>query len=139
MPRIRLEGLVKRYGDFEVLHGIDLEMEENEFTVFVGPSGCGKSTTLRMIAGLETVSEGEIFIDDRPVSHLEPKARDLAMVFQDYALYPHLDVARNMSFALRLQKVPKAEIKKKVGEVARMLAGSETSAALEHARDLLDR
>jgi multiple sugar transport system ATP-binding protein len=121
MPRIRLEGLVKRYGDFEVLHGIDLEMEENEFTVFVGPSGCGKSTTLRMIAGLETVSEGEIFIDDRPVSHLEPKARDLAMVFQDYALYPHLDVARNMSFALRLQKVPKAEINKKVGDVARML------------------
>ncbi|WP_299890341.1 ABC transporter ATP-binding protein [uncultured Ruegeria sp.] len=121
MPRIRLEGLVKRYGDFEVLHGIDLEMEENEFTVFVGPSGCGKSTTLRMIAGLETVSDGEIFIDDRPVSHLEPKARDLAMVFQDYALYPHLDVARNMSFALRLQKVPKAEINKKVGDVARML------------------
>ncbi len=121
MPRIRLEGLVKRYGDFEVLHGIDLEMEENEFTVFVGPSGCGKSTTLRMIAGLEAVSDGEIFIDEKPVSHLEPKARDLAMVFQDYALYPHLDVARNMSFALRLQKVPKTEIDRKVGEVAKML------------------
>ena len=121
MPRIRLENLVKRYGTFEVLHGINLDMEENEFTVLVGPSGCGKSTTLRMIAGLETVSDGEIFIDDKPVSNLEPKARDLAMVFQDYALYPHMNVARNMSFALRLQRRPKKEIDEKVGKVADML------------------
>jgi len=121
MPKIRLENLVKRYGDFQVLHGIDLEMEENEFTVFVGPSGCGKSTTLRMIAGLETVSGGEIYIDDKPVSQLEPKARDLAMVFQDYALYPHMDVARNMSFALRLARAPKAEIDTKIKDVAEML------------------
>ncbi|MEL6481356.1 MAG: ATP-binding cassette domain-containing protein, partial [Pseudomonadota bacterium] len=78
MPTIRLESLVKRYGDVEVLHGIDLEMLENEFTVLVGPSGCGKSTTLRMIAGLEDVSDGEIYIDDRPVSRLEPKDRGLA-------------------------------------------------------------
>jgi multiple sugar transport system ATP-binding protein len=121
MPKIQLDNLVKRYGDFEVLHGINLEMEENEFTVFVGPSGCGKSTTLRMIAGLETVSGGEIYIDRKPVSGLEPKARDLAMVFQDYALYPHMDVAQNMSFALRLQKAPKSEINAKVKDVAKML------------------
>ncbi len=121
MPKIQLENLVKRYGEFEVLHGISLEMEENEFTVIVGPSGCGKSTTLRMIAGLETVSAGEIYIDGNPVSHLEPKARDLAMVFQDYALYPHMNVAQNMSFALRLQKSPKAEIDAKVKNVAKML------------------
>ncbi len=121
MPRIELSKLGKRYGDVEVLHGIDLAMEEHEFTVLVGPSGCGKSTTLRMIAGLETVTSGEIYIDGNPVSHLEPKARDLAMVFQDYALYPHMDVARNMSFALRLQKVPQAEIDRKVRDVAEVL------------------
>ncbi len=118
MPEIRLESLVKRYGAVEVLHGIDLEMAEHEFTVLVGPSGCGKSTTLRMIAGLESVSDGEIYIGGQPVSNLDPKDRGLAMVFQDYALYPHMDVARNISFALRLQKRPKAEIEAKVREVA---------------------
>jgi multiple sugar transport system ATP-binding protein len=121
MPKIKLENLKKSYGRVEVLHGVDLEMEDAEFTVLVGPSGCGKSTTLRMIAGLETVSEGEIYIDGRPVSHLEPKERDLAMVFQDYALYPHMNVAKNMSFALRLAKLPKEEINRKVNEVAEIL------------------
>ncbi len=121
MPKIKLENLTKRYGSVEVLHRINLEMDDAEFTVLVGPSGCGKSTTLRMIAGLETVSDGEIFIDGRAVSQLEPKARDLAMVFQDYALYPHMNVAKNMSFALRLQKAPKKEIDQKVAEVAEML------------------
>ena len=121
MPQIRLERMVKRYGAVEVLHGIDLEMVDNEFTVLVGPSGCGKSTTLRMIAGLEDVSEGEIYIGDRAVKHLEPKDRDLAMVFQDYALYPHMNVAQNISFALRLQKRPKSEIAAKVREVAAMV------------------
>ncbi|MEO0542631.1 MAG: ABC transporter ATP-binding protein [Pseudomonadota bacterium] len=121
MPVIQLEKLVKRYGDVEVLHGIDLEMGDNEFTVLVGPSGCGKSTTLRMIAGLETVSDGEIYVGGKPVSHLEPKERDLAMVFQDYALYPHMNVAQNISFALRLRKRPAAEIDKKVSEVAEMV------------------
>jgi len=121
MPTIHLDSLVKRYGQIEVLHGIDLELAENEFTVLVGPSGCGKSTTLRMVAGLESVSGGEIYFDGRPVSHLEPKDRDLAMVFQDYALYPHMNVARNMSFALRLKKVPKAEIDRKVRDVAEVL------------------
>ena len=121
LPEIRLDNLVKRYGNVEVLHGVSLSMKRNEFTVFVGPSGCGKSTTLRMIAGLETVSSGEIYIDGKPVSHLEPKARDLAMVFQDYALYPHMNVAQNMSFALRLARRPKAEINSKVDEVAEIL------------------
>jgi multiple sugar transport system ATP-binding protein len=121
MPTIRLERLVKRYGSVEVLHGIDLDMAEHEFTVLVGPSGCGKSTTLRMLAGLETVSDGEIYMNDKPISGLDPKDRDIAMVFQDYALYPHMNVARNMSFSLRLQKRPKAEIEKKVLEVARMI------------------
>ncbi len=125
MPRIHLDSLVKRYGDTEVIHAIDLSMEENEFTVLVGPSGCGKSTTLRMIAGLESVSGGEIYIGDKPVSQLEPKERDIAMVFQDYALYPHMNVAKNMSFALRLEKRPRAEIDKKVAEVAARLGLSE--------------
>jgi len=84
MPRINLENLSKSYGKIEVLHAINLEMQDAEFTVLVGPSGCGKSTTLRMIAGLESVTGGEIYIDERPVSQLEPKERDLAMVFQDY-------------------------------------------------------
>ncbi|MEM0946088.1 MAG: sn-glycerol-3-phosphate ABC transporter ATP-binding protein UgpC [Pseudomonadota bacterium] len=118
MPSIQLESLVKRYGAVEVLHGIDLDMEDHEFTVLVGPSGCGKSTTLRMIAGLEDVSDGEIFVGGKPVSHLEPKDRDLAMVFQDYALYPHMNVAQNISFALRLARRPKSEVDAKVKEVA---------------------
>ena len=121
MPKIHLDNLIKRYGSTEVLHGISLEMEDAEFTVLVGPSGCGKSTTLRMIAGLESVSSGEIYIDGKPVKHLEPKERDLAMVFQDYALYPHMNVAKNMSFALRLEKRPKKEIQAKVDEVAELL------------------
>ncbi len=125
MPVIRLENLTKKYGDVEVLHGIGLEMQDAEFTVLVGPSGCGKSTTLRMIAGLESVTAGEIYIDDKPVSRLEPKERDLAMVFQDYALYPHMNVYRNMSFALRLQKTPKAEIEEKVKDVAALLGLTE--------------
>jgi multiple sugar transport system ATP-binding protein len=125
MPAIELRNLVKRYGSNEVLHGIDLSMDENEFTVLVGPSGCGKSTTLRMLAGLETVSDGDIMMDGRSIAHLDPKDRDIAMVFQDYALYPHMDVARNMSFSLRLQKRPKDEIDRKVRETAEMLGLSD--------------
>ena len=125
MPEITLQNLKKSYGDVEVLHGIELHMEDAEFTVLVGPSGCGKSTTLRLIAGLETVSSGEIYIDQKPVSQLEPKERDLAMVFQDYALYPHMNVEKNMSFALRLEKRPKKEIKRKVREVADIVGLSE--------------
>ena len=121
MSEIILENLVKRYGNVTVIDGLSLTMEDNEFTVLVGPSGCGKSTTLRMIAGLETVTSGEIYIGGEPVSHLEPKDRDIAMVFQDYALYPHMNVAKNMSFALRLARQSKAEIEKRVKKVAEML------------------
>ena len=118
MPVIELENLRKDYGPTTVIEGMNLRMEDAEFTVLVGPSGCGKSTTLRMIAGLETVTDGRILIDGRDVSGLEPKERDIAMVFQDYALYPHMNVARNMSFALRLQRMSKAEIDQRVRTVA---------------------
>ncbi|MEO1090924.1 MAG: sn-glycerol-3-phosphate ABC transporter ATP-binding protein UgpC [Pseudomonadota bacterium] len=121
MPEIRLQNLVKSYGPAAVIHGLDLTMNDNEFTVLVGPSGCGKSTTLRMVAGLETVTSGTIHIGDREVSRLEPKERDLAMVFQDYALYPHMNVERNMSFALRLARYPRTEIKQRVQTTAAML------------------
>ena len=121
MPVIELQSLRKDYGPVTVIEGLDLRMEEGEFTVFVGPSGCGKSTTLRMIAGLEDVTEGEILMDGRDVAHLDPKERDLAMVFQDYALYPHMNVARNMSFALRLARMDKGEIDRRVNATAEVL------------------
>lgn len=121
MPEIVLDSLTKSYGKVTVIKDISLTMENNEFTVLVGPSGCGKSTILRMIAGLESISSGEIFIDGKLVNRLEPKDRDIAMVFQDYALYPHMDVARNMSLALRLARYPKADIKSRVKKVAEML------------------
>ena len=121
MPEIRFEGVEKRFGATQVLRPMDLTIEDGEFTVLVGPSGCGKSTTLRLLAGLEALSGGEITFDGRPISHLPPKARDVAMVFQDYALYPHMTVAKNMSFALRLRRVPKREIRERVGRVADML------------------
>jgi multiple sugar transport system ATP-binding protein len=121
MPVIRLENLVKSYGPTRVIHDLNLTMNDGEFTVLVGPSGCGKSTTLRMIAGLETVTGGKIWIGDKDVTSLEPKQRELAMVFQDYALYPHMNIARNMSFALRLARAPKSEIDEKVTRVSKML------------------
>ncbi len=121
MPRIRFDSVKKSYGSVEVLPPFDLQFEDGEFTVLVGPSGCGKSTILRMLAGLEDLTEGEIWFDNTPISKLDPKDRDIAMVFQDYALYPHMNIAKNMSFALRLQKTPKATIDEKVNRVAQML------------------
>lgn len=121
MPRIVLDRIEKSFGSVRVLHPLELDFADGEFTVLVGPSGCGKSTTLRILAGLETASGGEILFDDRPITGLEPKDRDIAMVFQDYALYPHMNIARNMSFALRLARTPKAEIEEKVQRVAEML------------------
>lgn len=121
MPVITFKKLNKSYQSLEVIHDIDLVMEDNEFTVFVGPSGCGKSTTLRMVAGLETISSGQILLDGRDISHLEPIDRDISMVFQDYALYPHMNVEKNMSFALRLAKFRKDEIQRRVKDVAKML------------------
>ncbi|WP_092782246.1 ABC transporter ATP-binding protein [Jannaschia pohangensis] len=121
MPRITFDKVEKSYGSTLVLPPLDLTLEDGEFTVLVGPSGCGKSTTLRILAGLETLSGGEIYFDDRPIGKLEPKERDIAMVFQDYALYPHMNIARNMSFALRLARAPKSRIDSEVNRVAEML------------------
>jgi lactose/L-arabinose transport system ATP-binding protein len=113
--------VIKRYGDVQVVHGIDLQVEDGEFCVFVGPSGCGKSTLLRMVAGLEETSEGKISIGTRDVTRLDPSERGVAMVFQTYALYPHMTVEENMGFGLRMTGHPKAEIKRKVGEASRIL------------------
>jgi len=125
MADVSIRKVVKRYDNVEAVRGIDLEIKDHEFVVLVGPSGCGKSTTLRMIAGLEEITDGEIAIDDIVVNDVPPKDRDIAMVFQNYALYPHMTVAENMSFGLRLKRYPKAEIKARVDEAARILDISE--------------
>ncbi|MCI5041853.1 MAG: sn-glycerol-3-phosphate ABC transporter ATP-binding protein UgpC [Donghicola eburneus] len=121
MSGVRLEGITKAYGTFQVVHGIDLEVQEKEFVVLVGPSGCGKSTTLRMIAGLEEISAGALKIDGRTVNSVAPKDRDVAMVFQNYALYPHLNVADNIAFGLRIRKEKKEAISDAVQEVGGIL------------------
>jgi len=121
MAQVTLNKVVKKFADLEVVHGIDLDIADQEFVVLVGPSGCGKSTTLRMIAGLEETSAGDIVIGGQIVNDLPPKDRDIAMVFQNYALYPHMTVFENMSFGLRLKKFPKAEIKQRVERAARIL------------------
>jgi multiple sugar transport system ATP-binding protein len=121
MADVSLRKVVKRYDDVEAVRGIDLDISDHEFIVLVGPSGCGKSTTLRMIAGLEDISDGDIMIGGDIVNDVPPKDRDIAMVFQNYALYPHMTVAENMSFGLRLKHYPKAEIKARVTEAARLL------------------
>ena len=121
MADVTLRKVVKRYDEVEAVRGIDLDIADHEFVVLVGPSGCGKSTTLRMIAGLEDISGGDIMIGGDVVNDVPPKDRDIAMVFQNYALYPHMTVAENMSFGLRLKRYPKAEIKSRVDEAARML------------------
>ena len=121
MPGVNLDGVVKAYGAVQVVHGIDLAVAEKEFVVLVGPSGCGKSTTLRMIAGLEEITQGDLTIDGRRMNRVAPKDRDVAMVFQNYALYPHLNVADNMAFGLRIRKMPKNEIKTTIADVAEIL------------------
>ena len=121
MSDVSLRRVVKAYGDLEVIHGIDLEIRSGEFVVFVGPSGCGKSTLLRMVAGLEEVTTGEIAIGGTVVNALPPRARDIAMVFQDYALYPHKTVFENMAFGLRLRKRPEHEVRARVAEAAGIL------------------
>jgi ABC-type sugar transport system ATPase subunit len=120
-PGLQLRNVVKRFGDITVVQQLDLDVHEGEFVVLLGESGCGKSTTLRMIAGLEEVTEGQIMIAGREVTNIAPMARDIAMVFQNYALYPHMDVAQNMSFALSLAGRPDAEVKTKVQAAARIL------------------
>ena len=121
MANLALHNLTKAYGSTEVLHGISLDVEDGEFVVFVGPSGCGKSTTLRMIAGLEEVTSGEVVIGDRVVNNLEPKERDIAMVFQNYAIYPHMSVKKNIAFGLRSSKMSKPDKEKRIQEVAGIL------------------
>jgi multiple sugar transport system ATP-binding protein len=121
MAQVTLKNVWKKYGDLAVVKDVSLTIPDKSFFVMVGPSGCGKSTTLRMIAGLEDISAGEIYIDDRLVNNIRPKKRDIAMVFQNYALYPHMTVYENMAFGLKLSNVPKKEIEKLVGEAAEVL------------------
>ena len=121
MARIQLKALRKRFDDTDAVRGIDLDVEHNEIDVLVGPSGCGKSTTLRMIAGLEEITDGEIYIGNELVNHIPPRDRHIAMVFQNYALYPHMTVYENMSFGLKLAKTPKDEIKRRVENAADIL------------------
>ncbi|HEY8279711.1 MAG TPA: sn-glycerol-3-phosphate ABC transporter ATP-binding protein UgpC [Bdellovibrionota bacterium] len=121
MAQIQLKRLAKNYGALPVVHALDLEIESGEFVVLVGPSGCGKSTTLRMIAGLEEISSGELLIGGKRMNETAPKDRDIAMVFQNYALYPHMSVRENLSFALRLRKQSPDAIAKRVEEVAGIL------------------
>ena len=121
MPEIKLEHVTKRWGKFYAVDDLDLVIENNSFVPLLGPSGCGKSTTLRMIAGLEEISEGEVIIDGKVVNDIAPKDRDIAMVFQNYALYPHMTVYDNMAFSLKLRHVDKDTIDKKVREAAEIL------------------
>src|ERR1700712_2446131 len=123
MAAIELNNVTKRYGDgFEAVKGLSLDVPDGEFMILVGPSGCGKSTALRMIAGLEDVSDGELKIGGEVVNDRAPKDRDIAMVFQNYALYPHMTVRDNMGFALKLRKAPQEEIDQKVQQAAETLA-----------------
>src|ERR1700751_420969 len=122
MAEIALEHITKRYGDgYEAVKDMNLDVSDGEFMILVGPSGCGKSTALRMVAGLEDITDGELKIGGTVVNDKAPKDRDLAMVFQNYALYPHMTVRDNMGFALKLAKTPPAEIDRKVSEAARIL------------------
>ncbi|KKB12227.1 sugar ABC transporter ATP-binding protein [Devosia geojensis] len=121
MAPVRIEDVKKSYGGVAVMHGVSVDIEHGEFVVLVGPSGCGKSTLLRMIAGLEDITEGTIRIGDRVVNDLPPKARDISMVFQNYALYPHMTVAENMAFSMTLAKAPTEEKKRRVAEAAEIL------------------
>src|SRR5581483_1830139 len=122
MAEVSCRKVVKEYeGGVQAVKGIDLEIADQEFVVLVGPSGCGKSTTLRMIAGLEEVTDGEVWIGGKKVNHVPPKDRDIAMVFQNYALYPHMTVYENMAFGLKLRGYPKKEIESRVKEAAEIL------------------
>ena len=121
MAKLEIQNVMKFYGDTHVVRGVSIDIKDGEFVVLVGPSGCGKSTLLRMVAGLESISSGEIRIGPRVVNDLPPKDRDIAMVFQNYALYPHMSVADNMGFSLRLRKAPKAEIEASVSQAAEIL------------------
>ena len=126
MAEVTLDGVRKLFGSVTAVEDFTLSIGNGEFVVFVGPSGCGKSTTLRMLAGLEDVSSGSILIDGRAVNNIHPKDRDIAMVFQNYALYPHLNVFDNMSFGLRAKRLPRAEIESRTHEAAASPASQRT-------------
>src|SRR6187431_3575872 len=121
MASVGIRDVKKAFGTTQVIHGVDITIGDGEFVVLVGPSGCGKSTLLRMIAGLENITSGEIRIGDRVVNNVPPKERDVAMVFQNYALYPHMTVAANMAFSLQLRGAPKSEIEERVKRAAGIL------------------
>src|SRR5919206_3142612 len=121
MAGVLLDHVTKRFGDVTAVNDLTIQVQDREFLVLVGPSGCGKSTGLRLIAGLEEISSGDIYIGDRRVNDVAPKDRDIAMVFQSYALYPHMSVYDNMAFGLKLRKTPKADIDRRVKEAAEML------------------
>jgi len=125
MAGVTYRNIVKKFGDFTALHNRNLEIQDKEFLVLVGPSGCGKTTALRCLAGLEDITSGEVLIGDTVVNDVAPKDRDIAMVFQSYALYPHMTVFDNMAFGLKLRKVDKQEIKQRVEGAAKVL-GSNT-------------
>ena len=129
MAGVSYEHVTKTFGEVVAVNDLDIQIPDKEFLVFVGPSGCGKTTSLRLLAGLEEITEGDIFIGDRQVNDVPPKDRDIAMVFQSYALYPHMSVYDNMAFGLKLRKTPKKEIERRVHEAAKML----------HIEELLDR
>ena len=135
MSTVDIRSVRKTFGKLEVIHGVDVDIGDGEFVVLVGPSGCGKSTLLRMIAGLEEITAGDVLIGDRVVNDVPAKDRNIAMVFQNYALYPHMTVAQNMSFSLRLRRAPKAEINLRVGL---WLRSSEEDAGVLPAADTSD-
>lgn len=125
MARVKFESVTKRYDEFVAVRDLDIDIADQEFLVFVGPSGCGKTTSLRMLAGLETVTAGHIYIGDRQVNDIPPKDRDIAMVFQSYALYPHMSVHENMAFSLELQGKKKGDIQQRVQRAARQMGIEE--------------
>mgnify|MGYP001965262705 CR=1 FL=1 len=125
MAHLKLDNVHKSFGDTKVIHGVDLDVEDGEFTVFVGPSGCGKSTLLRMIAGLEAVTSGSLSIDHVDVTNADPSDRGVAMVFQSYALYPHMSVYDNMAFALKMNRIDTAEVDRRVRQAADILGLNE--------------
>ena len=121
MAGVSFRDVKKNFGAVKVIHGVTMDVDDGEFVVIVGPSGCGKSTLLRMVAGLETITAGEIAIGERVVNELEPKDRDIAMVFQNYALYPHMSVFDNMAYGLKIRRVPGPEIRERVDKAAAIL------------------
>ena len=132
MAGISFKNIKKSYGDVKVVHGITLDIQDGEFIVIVGPSGCGKSTLLRMVAGLEPITSGELTIGDRVVNNLEPKDRDCAMVFQNYALYPHMTVFDNMAYGLKIRGVPKEEIRRRVEQALRNVHAEALADKMTH-------